>query len=249
MKKITLIISILFAFAISFGQVVKQNTEFQRIAMFSGKPIVQDTSLWIKSGNDTIRITNYGDTSRFTTTAGGGFDFSPKLDFNQLASLSTMQNMFALQSADKGIIFIKNLANFTDNILSLGDFSSFGAGSFIFDYKGQYFSVSTNEYIALRGRELYIESDSFVNVTNKDRFLRLDNFGLSYSKNGDSLSTFRVDTLGYLFTGNQNDSVSIYARTDIDDGTQVFCKDCSGNGITGRILAYVGGLWRRLKFD
>lgn len=58
---------------------INQNTEFKKVAMFSGRTIVQDTCLLIKSGNDTITITNYGDKSRLSTTAGGGWLFSPPL--------------------------------------------------------------------------------------------------------------------------------------------------------------------------
>lgn len=27
------------------------------------------------------------------------------------------------------------------------------------------------------------------------------------------------------------------------------CTDCTGNGITGRIVAYIGAAWRRLTFE
>lgn len=47
---------------------------------------------------------------------------------------------------------------------------------------------------------------------------------------------------------SQADSVTIYALTP-RPGTQYYCTDCSGDGITGRILAYIGAAWRRLTFE
>lgn len=80
MKKLLLALAlILFIFAVADCQMVNQNTQFTKIAMFTGKPIVQDTALLIKNGSDTLRITTYADTTRFTTTAGGGFKFNQGL--------------------------------------------------------------------------------------------------------------------------------------------------------------------------
>lgn len=45
-----------------------------------------------------------------------------------------------------------------------------------------------------------------------------------------------------------SDSATIYALTPAN-GTTYFCSNCSGDGITGRIVSYFGSLWRRLKFD
>lgn len=45
-----------------------------------------------------------------------------------------------------------------------------------------------------------------------------------------------------------SDSATIYALTPAN-GTSYFCSDCSGSGVTGRIVSYFGSLWRRLKFD
>lgn len=44
------------------------------------------------------------------------------------------------------------------------------------------------------------------------------------------------------------DSATIYALTPTL-GTQYYCTDCTGNGITGRIVAYIGAAWRRLLFE
>lgn len=44
------------------------------------------------------------------------------------------------------------------------------------------------------------------------------------------------------------DSFTIYAISP-PSGTIIFCSDCSGNGITGRILAFIDAAWRRLSFE
>jgi len=44
------------------------------------------------------------------------------------------------------------------------------------------------------------------------------------------------------------DSATIYATTPTA-GTTYYCSNCSGNGVTGRIVSYFGSLWRRLSFD
>jgi hypothetical protein len=79
MKKYLILILSISLITFAKAQMINQNTQFTKVAMFSGKPIVQDTCLLIKSGNDTITITNYGDKSRLSTTAGGGWLFSPPL--------------------------------------------------------------------------------------------------------------------------------------------------------------------------
>ena len=45
-----------------------------------------------------------------------------------------------------------------------------------------------------------------------------------------------------------SDSATIYALTPAE-GTSYFCTDCTGDGITGRIVTYIGAMWRRLKFE
>lgn len=46
----------------------------------------------------------------------------------------------------------------------------------------------------------------------------------------------------------QADSVIIYSLTP-SNFTVYACTDCTGNGITGALLTYIGGLWRRLRLD
>ena len=44
------------------------------------------------------------------------------------------------------------------------------------------------------------------------------------------------------------DSITIYALTPAE-GTFQFCTDCTGNGITGRLLGYIGAAWRRFTIE
>lgn len=44
------------------------------------------------------------------------------------------------------------------------------------------------------------------------------------------------------------DSVTIYALTPAA-GTFQYCTDCTGNGITGRLLGYIGAAWRRFTIE
>lgn len=44
------------------------------------------------------------------------------------------------------------------------------------------------------------------------------------------------------------DSVTIYALTPAA-GSVYYCTNCTGSGITGRIVSYFGAAWRRLLFD
>lgn len=58
---------------------------------------------------------------------------------------------------------------------------------------------------------------------------------------------FTVDTNGIVTFGSL-DSVTAYALTP-SNGSKVYCNDCSGNGITGRFISYIGGAWRRESFN
>lgn len=44
------------------------------------------------------------------------------------------------------------------------------------------------------------------------------------------------------------DSVTIYAKTP-SNGTFEYCTNCTGNGITGRLLGYIGSAWRRFTIE
>lgn len=76
---------------------------------------------------------------------------------------------------------------------------------------------------------------------------------MGYFAYGKAEYVFTVDTNGNEqlkggFSMGNLDSASIYALTPMA-GTQYYCTDCSGNGITGRIVAFIGSAWRRLLFE
>lgn len=67
--------------------------------------------------------------------------------------------------------------------------------------------------------------------------------------NGKMLACDATGTGTWTATSTtEADSATIYALTP-STGTQYYCTDCTGNGITGRIVAFIGAAWRRLKFD
>jgi len=72
------VISVLVA-STAKAQMINQNVQYTKVAMFSGKPIVQDTSFVIKNGTDTLRISIHSDSVYFTTNAGGGYVFNPPI--------------------------------------------------------------------------------------------------------------------------------------------------------------------------
>ncbi len=44
------------------------------------------------------------------------------------------------------------------------------------------------------------------------------------------------------------DSATIFSLTP-NQFTSFGCTDCTGNGVTGAVLTYFGGMWRRQKFE
>lgn len=71
--------------------------------------------------------------------------------------------------------------------------------------------------------------------------------GVAYRIDGNS--RFEIDTFGIITPGSM-DSMSIYAITPTGgNGSQIYCNDCTGDGITGRLLTWISGAWRRLLFE
>lgn len=102
------------------------------------------------------------------------------------------------------------------------------------------------EYDTLTGQSrcvMDVRPDSA--TTGKDRQLILD--ANSVRLVVESATKFTVDTNGIVTFGSL-DSVTAYALTP-SNGSKVYCNDCSGNGITGRFISYIGGAWRRESFN
>jgi len=56
----------------------------------------------------------------------------------------------------------------------------------------------------------------------------------------------KIDSLLSLASGL--DSVTIYALTPAN-GTMTYCNNCTGSGVTGRVVVFINSAWRRLQFD
>lgn len=119
MKKTIQLMLCIALFSTASAQMINQNVQYTRTAMFSGRAIVQDTMLLIKSGNDTIKITSYGDTSRISTTAGGGFKFSPPLPGGGGSGSQNLQEVTDEGNATTTGILLDNSALQLDNGSSL----------------------------------------------------------------------------------------------------------------------------------
>lgn len=174
MKKILAIAYITLLSLTTFAQNYNQNVNFTRTTLLSGKTMVQDTSLYIKSGNDTIRITNYGDTSRFTTTAAA-WKFTPPLPNIYTASGTVPENRTV--SIDSGF-YLQFEDEYSFNFLKLQQtpydtnflYSSFGSRIADGNFNGFRFSSDTiGLYYTLMG-----QLDS---ATKKGGFIEIENIG------------------------------------------------------------------------
>lgn len=101
-----------------------------------------------------------------------------------------------------------------------------------------------------------VEGDSIeIRFKAGGKTLYYDNSGF-YSINYDSLGKLsRPWIRGYIDSVystqvniSASDSVSIYATTPAEF-TIRSCSDCSGNGITGRLLAFIASAWRRITIE
>lgn len=131
MKRILLLIKLVLLFAFASGQMIKQNTEFTKIAMFTGKPIVKDTCFIVTSGGDTIWEEIRNDSAIFRTNAGN-WGFYPPLPggggvvhgdtntvafFDSSATLTSDSNLFLItQGADPTLTFMTD--SFNGNIVT-----------------------------------------------------------------------------------------------------------------------------------
>ena len=56
----------------------------------------------------------------------------------------------------------------------------------------------------------------------------------------------KIDSLLSLASGL--DSVTIYALSPAN-GTMTYCNNCTGSGVTGRVVVFINSAWRRLTFN
>jgi len=118
-------------------------------------------------------------------------------------------------------------------------------------YLGSKFDHQTTIYGDTSIRKLTAVSDSgfvFKNLPNASDLGESDS--LTIKLNGSAFISTNLSEIqfgnGITFFGA--DSATIYALTPTA-GTTYYCNNCSGNGVTGRIVSYFGSLWRRLSFD
>ncbi len=144
----------------------------------------------------------------------------PNSLLNGFLSIVDYENSLVRSSGDGRLLFISNTDN--ENILSIRD------------------SVSARDISVISNTDSVITL--LTNYSSKVKLVDDAILGI-YS---DAVK-WRIDSSG-LFTIGSLDSATIYALTPAS-GTEVFCSNCTGNGITGRILSYIGAAWRRLLFE
>ena len=136
--------------ALLTAQTFNQNVTFNKAVTFKGKTTVKDTSQYIVSGNDTIRITCVNDTARYYSKANavqhyhnGGFFASVTADLTFLKQSTTNTLPFVL---------IGNATSFTgsdSSFIAYGDTATIGS------------------YLVLDGFVEYLSQDSaFIYASN-----------------------------------------------------------------------------------
>lgn len=118
-------------------------------------------------------------------------------------------------------------------------------------YLGSKFDHQATLYGDTSIRKLTAVSDSgfvFKNIVNSADLGESDS--LTVKLNGLAYISTNLPAIqfGNAITYYSADSATIYATTPAA-GTTYYCSNCSGSGVTGRIVSYIGSLWRRLRFD
>lgn len=265
MKKILAIAYITLLSFTTFAQNYNQNVNFTRTTLLSGKTMVQDTSLYIKSGNDTIRISNYGDTSRFTTTATA-WKFTPELPkvFTNNANISVgaVDDLagFGIPFAGSFIVDTNRNTLYFNGVRKLGD-TLFTSVVSVLDLNTFQESILFMNYFPATGKQGIIlkstgkTGEDFAGVSSFEAVQvhcldQADTVGFSvtsWAPGNIDFPNFQVSRNG-ISTFATLDSAFIYSKTP-SNGSVVYCSDCSGDGITGRLLSYIGAAWRRLTFE
>ncbi len=155
-----------------------------------------------------------------------------------------------------GSIGLTNTSDWNNKSMYLGDNSGQLLG-FDADDSKVIATVNNGLYISkITGDSLYIKPSNDtceIGVTNQPAAIIRFNNPIAIVDGTQSTGYFlKSDASGNTtwsptsFT--PSDSATIYALTP-SEGTSYFCNDCSGDGITGRIVTYIGAMWRRLKFE
>jgi hypothetical protein len=122
---------------VASAQMVNQNTQFTKVAMFSGRPIVQDTAFLIVNGNDTVKVSIRNDSIYFWTNSSG-FQFSSSIKANEgLSAIGGSTYPFLIGASSTGAgskTFINNKSFFGITVPSyragyVGDLTALGLGN------------------------------------------------------------------------------------------------------------------------
>lgn len=119
-------------------------------------------------------------------------------------------------------------------------------GSFI-DMSSNYISFSFQDSLEEYVSEVKYTPDGVTYSNGGNRLYTLPNekafAGATIVSNAAQELTFAPTNYTVL------DSATIYNLKKVKDFTLLSCSDCTGNGVVGRVLLYVQGVWRRLTFE
>lgn len=240
------------------------NTSVGAIHTYNGSAwVMTGASAQVKSTPNTVAY--FGDDSLVSSSPKFTFDADNAVLYfgNYLAEEGNKTGVFLSDTSNDGIIIGYNLSVRDTNLASFLDVNPNHGNVFIGDFDGTYngthIKVSDPEY------EIEFRADSVIKfqTVNRDDIMVLHPTDRKASFYLDSLTLWINNTQGagkvlastsdgrafwHLSTMTQLDSVTIYSLTP-SNGTQVYCTDCTGSGVTGRVLAYIGSAWRRFNID
>lgn len=198
------------------------------------------------SGEPTFVVTNTGNVGIGTTEPGSKFALVDGTEANGYILTSDSFGNSTWQADNSSLQSVTDVGNSTSHSLIITE-----------PGEGIRWTESPNNY-----GTLYLDN-SGVNFSESDEHF---SFQFNRTKTTRSNTYYLPDTTGILpltvngvqpdslgnislsSSTNPLDSATIYALTPTP-GTQYYCSNCTGNGITGRIVAYIGAAWRRLTFE
>lgn len=273
MKKLLLAFAlILFIAAVADCQMVNQNTQFTKVAMFSGKPIVQDTAFLIVNGTDTLKISIHNDSVYFWTNSSG-FQFDPPLSggggsgWGLTGNAGTEPIVNFIGTTDStGIMIMADAKDSKEIGITLQSSSQDAVGIYLWGtaiYEPAIFMRGDNvgdaigiEFLANNSSAsnpaFYITGDNN-DTTGADIRIHSYNGKLKLTGINEDIGVggiLSLDSFGYAKWTFPNtaplDSATIYALTP-SIGTTHYCTDCTptDNSSGGCVVTYNGSLWKR----
>jgi hypothetical protein len=244
---------------VASAQMVNQNTQFTKVAMFSGRPIVQDTAFLIVNGNDTVKVSIRNDSIYFWTNSSG-FQFSSSIKANEgLSAIGGSTYPFLIGASSTGAgskTFINNKSFFGITVPSyragyVGDLTALGLGNGTTYWNEDSIGVgsvvfgSTNSKAKGTNSQIYGGAG---NVANGDYSLvagGLLNNATSPSATIISSSACNATDTGAIVIGSSASTASAYLSTIISSitstaaanaATIVSSRDAEVNNIYSGIL-------------